>query len=295
VTRAGKVPVSEKVNRFPAKSQILGDVSARKKIDSEILRNKSADSDGGQEEAKMRLAKFLSSQNVCSRRDAEKFIAAGDVSVNGQIVTTPVFFVDSQDSVSFRGSPVSNTKKAATLWLYYKPVGEITTHKDPQHRPTVFETAKKRGLGRVISIGRLDINSEGLLLLTDDSSLACQMERSEGCVRTYKARLFGRIDAKNFLRCCPSAATSQSKFNLTGVCIEGVRYKPFEVEFEAPLEAILQGRKNFWCFFRLIEGKNREIRKITDFLGCQVNRLIRTEYGPFQLNDMKPGEIRLVS
>ncbi|MDR0632978.1 MAG: pseudouridine synthase [Holosporales bacterium] len=244
---------------------------------------------------KMRLAKFLSSRNVCSRRDAEKFIKNGEVSVNGSIITTPVCFVDGQDSIVFKGEPVLSSDKSASIWLYYKPVGEITTHKDPQHRTTVFEAVKKYGIGRVISIGRLDINSEGLLLLTDDSALAFQMEKSNDIVRTYKVRLFGSIDLKKFLSCCHGADTSQSKFNIAEVCIDGLRYKPFIVEFEAPLSAILGTHKNFWCSFRLIEGKNREIRKIANFWGAQVSRLIRTEYGTFRLDNMKPGEIKRFS
>lgn len=225
---------------------------------------------------KERLAKFMAQSGACSRRDAERLIEEGRVTVNGDIVETPVTFVSSEDIINLDGKTISGQIKEK-VWLFYKPTGLITTHKDPEGRPTVFEYAAQKGLPRVISVGRLDINSEGLLLLTNSTSLARQAELpSTGWKRTYKVRVFGPLQE--------SALTALRK----GITVEGMRYAPIEVDYD-----LNQGSgRNTWLFMTLTEGKNREIRKVLNHLGLQVNRLIRLSYGPYLLGDLKPGEIK---
>jgi 23S rRNA pseudouridine2605 synthase len=246
---------------------------------------------------KIRIAKYLSSKNLCSRRVAEKLILEGKVTVNGETITTPVFFVDDADDITFQGNPVEKEIPSASLWAYYKPCGEITTHKDPAKRPTVFEAARKHGIGRVISIGRLDINSEGLLLLTNNSALAHKMERpSEKIIRQYKVRVFGKLDLSKFSKFCQNLNFLSKKMTLKGISIDNFTYAPITIELFDSLEEIIKSEKasNFWCLVSLIEGKNREIRKVMSMLGLQVNRLIRLVYGDYLLDDMKPGELRKV-
>jgi 23S rRNA pseudouridine2605 synthase len=219
-----------------------------------------------------RVAKFLARAGVCSRRDAERLIAEGRVKVNGRTLDTPATKVTSEDKVSVDGRPVAVTEPTR-LWRYHKPSGLVTTHRDPAGRPTVFERLPP-GMPRVISVGRLDLTSEGLLLLTNDGALARRLELpSNGWVRRYRARAFGRVEQEELDRL------------KNGVTIDGVRYGPIEAKLERRQGA------NAWITLSLTEGKNREVRRVLEALGLKVNRLIRTAYGPFQLGALAPGAV----
>jgi 23S rRNA pseudouridine2605 synthase len=223
----------------------------------------------------LRIAKAMARAGLCSRREAERWISQGRVNVNGRLLTTPAFEVSARDKVIVDGKPLP-TAEPPRLWRYYKPRGLVTTHADPQGRPTVFESLPE-DLPRVISVGRLDFNSEGLLLLTNDGALARHMELpATGWLRRYRVRVHGRV---------PQEQLDTLK---DGIEIEGVRYGPIEATVDG-----VQGA-NAWLTVALREGKNREVRRILAHLGVEVNRLIRTSYGPFQLLDLKPGETELV-
>jgi 23S rRNA pseudouridine2605 synthase len=220
------------------------------------------------------VAKALARAGVASRREVERLIAAGRVKLNGEVLTTPAVKVDAGDVLTVDGR-VIGAAEPARLWRYHKPVGLVTTHADPKGRPTVFEQLP-RGLPRVISVGRLDLNSEGLLLLTNDGGLARSLELpSSGLVRRYRARVRGQ-------------ATREVLDGLRdGLTVEGVVYGPIQ----ARLEPKTGEGVNRWIALSLAEGKNREVRKVLDALGLAVNRLIRVSYGPHQLGDLKPGEV----
>jgi len=223
-----------------------------------------------------RLAKRIARAGLCSRREAEKWIEAGRVKVGGVKITTPAFNVSEKDAVVVDGKLLAESE-STRLWLYHKPAGLMTTHKDPQGRPTVFEKLPKE-LGRVISIGRLDLNSEGLLLLTNDGNLARKLELpSTGWIRRYRVRVYGAI--------APSMLAQMKN----GVTIDGMAY--------GSVEAVLDSQKgnNSWLTVSLKEGKNREIRKIFEHFGCRVSRLMRLSYGPFQLGSLEKGEVKEVS
>lgn len=222
-----------------------------------------------------RIAKVLARHGVASRRGAEALIEEGKVSVNGKKITSAALNVTDEDIIAVSGK-VLGEKEPSRLWLYHKPAGQMTTHRDPQGRPTVFEALPKE-LGRVISVGRLDLNSEGLLLLTNDGALARHMEHPDtGWRRRYRVRVYQTPSARDI------AALAR------GITVEGVRYKPVEVVAET------EGKSNVWLAVTLSEGKNREIRKLFDHLGHPVSRLIRVAYGPFQLGSLKPGEVKEV-
>ncbi len=222
-----------------------------------------------------RIAKRIARAGVCSRRDAEKLIADGRVKVNGKVLDTPAFLVTEADKVQVDGTVVAEAE-ATRLWRYHKPSGLVTSHKDPEGRPTVFQKMPPE-LPRLISIGRLDLNTEGLLLLTNDGALARELELpSTGWVRRYRVRAHGRIEQP--------VLDGLKK----GIEIEGVRYG----EIDARLEKVQGG--NVWIAMSLREGKNREIKKVLEHLGLQVNRLIRISYGPFQLGDLERGEVKEV-
>jgi 23S rRNA pseudouridine2605 synthase len=211
-----------------------------------------------------RIAKWLAHAGVASRRDAEKLLADGKVRLNNVAVTHPATFVSAGDLVTVDGALVVAPGRAR-LWRYHKPAGLVTTHRDPEGRPTVFERLPA-GLPRVVSVGRLDLNSEGLLLLTTDGGLARRLELpSNGWLRRYRVRMFGVPDQGRL------AALAH------GVTIDGQKY--------GPIEAGLDSKKgdNCWLTVALREGRNREIRKVMAHLGFQVSRLIRVAYGPFQL------------
>ncbi len=220
----------------------------------------------------IRIAKALARAGLCSRREAERWIGEGRVSVNGTVLTSPARDVGPNDKVLVDGNPLPSTEPPR-LWRYHKPKGLVTSHSDPQGRPTVF-AALPDTLPRVISVGRLDFNTEGLLLLTNDGALARHLELpATGWMRRYRARAHGTV----------TQATLDKLKN--GVEIEGVRYGPIEAALDKA-----QG-SNVWITIGLREGKNREVRKILDSLGLKVNRLIRVSFGPFQLLDLKPGEV----
>jgi 23S rRNA pseudouridine2605 synthase len=219
-----------------------------------------------------RIAKFLARAGVASRRDAERLLAGGKVLVNNVRVDHPATFVSPGDIVVVDGA-VIDAPQRARLWRYHKPDGVMTTHKDPQGRPTVFEKMPA-GMPRVVSVGRLDLNSEGLLLLTNDGALARQLELpANGWLRRYRVRVHGEVE--------PAALASLGR----GLTIEGVRY--------APIEAGLDSKRgsNAWLTVSLHEGRNREIRRVTAHLNLAVTRLIRVAYGPFQLGNLARGEI----
>lgn len=219
----------------------------------------------------LRIAKAMARAGLCSRREAERWIEQGRVNVNGRLLTTPAFEVTASDKVLVDGKPLPSAEPPR-LWRYYKPRGLVTTHSDPQGRPTVFQSLPE-GLPRVVSVGRLDFNSEGLLLLTNDGALARHMELpSTGWLRRYRVRAHGRVTQE---------ALDKLK---DGIEIDGVRYGPIEASLDS-----VQGA-NAWLTVGLREGKNREVRRILGHLGVDVNRLIRISYGPFQLLDLKPGE-----
>jgi 23S rRNA pseudouridine2605 synthase len=217
-----------------------------------------------------RIAKFLARAGICSRRDGERLIAEGRVKLNGQTLDTPAVKVGPKDKVQVDGKPVA-AAEPTRLWRYHKPSGLVTTHKDPAGRPTVFRHLPP-GLPRVISVGRLDLTSEGLLLLTNDGALARHLELpATGLVRRYRARAYGRI---------AQAELDQLR---DGVTIEGVRYGPIDA-------TLARGGANAWIEVAITEGKNREVRRVLESLGLKVNRLIRIAYGPFELGTLKPGE-----
>ncbi len=226
----------------------------------------------GERPAGERIAKFLARAGVSSRRDAEAMIAAGRVALNGQPVSHPATFVAADDIVLVDGKPVA-TPARTRLWRYHKPAGLVTTHRDPEGRPTVFEKLPS-ALPRVISVGRLDLTSEGLLLLTNDGALARLLELpATGWIRRYRVRVYGAVD--------PARLAALAR----GTTIEGVRY--------GPIEAGLDSRKgeNAWLSVALREGRNREIRKVMASLDLVVTRLIRISYGPFQLGLLPRGAV----
>lgn len=223
-----------------------------------------------------RLAKRIAAAGLCSRREAESWIAGGRVKVNGKKITTPAINVSDNDKLMVDGKLLPE-REQTRLWLYHKPAGLVTTHKDPQQRKTVFESLPKT-IPRVISIGRLDLNSEGLLLLTNDGALARKLELpSTGWIRRYRVRVYGKITPKML---------EQMK---NGVTVDGINYGSIEAAIDS------QKGGNSWLTVSLREGKNREIRKIFEYFGCSVNRLLRLSYGPFQLGSLAKGEIKEVT
>ncbi len=222
-----------------------------------------------------RIAKRLARAGLCSRRDAERWIAEGRVAVNGSVLASPAVTVTEADLIAVDGKPLPDAERTR-LWRYHKKPGLMTTHKDPQGRPTVFEKLPA-DLGRVISVGRLDFNSEGLLLLTNDGVLARRLELpSTGWVRRYRVRVHGEVDVKRLVAL------------EGGITVEGLRY--------GSIKAVLdrQQGSNAWLTVSLQEGKNREIRKVFDALDWPVTRLIRIAYGPFQLGNLAEGAVEEV-
>lgn len=217
-----------------------------------------------------RIAKFLSRAGVASRRDAEVMIEAGRVRMNNAAVTHPAVFVKKGDMVLVDGKPV-NEPERTRLFRYHKPEGLVTTHKDPEGRPTVFERLPD-GLPRLISIGRLDLTSEGLLLLTNDGALSRQLELpATGWLRRYRVRVHGGVSQDKIKRLAD------------GLVVERVKYGPIE----AAIDSVQ--RSNTWLSLSLREGKNREIRRVMEALELPVTRLIRVAYGPFQLGTLPRG------
>ena len=222
-----------------------------------------------------RIAKLLSRAGIASRREAERMIEAGRVRVNGAVITSPALNVTASDRVEVDGKPVG-APEPPRLWLYHKPAGLVTTERDEKGRPTVF-SALPDDLPRVMSVGRLDLTTEGLLLLTNDGELARFLELpATGWKRRYRVRVHGKIDQAGLDRLAG------------GIVIDGVRY--------GPVQARLDNAKgtNAWITLTLSEGKNREVRRLMQHLDLQVTRLIRTAYGPFQLGDLPRGEVKAV-
>ena len=222
-----------------------------------------------------RIAKRLSRAGISSRRDAENMIRAGRVSVNGAVLTTPAFLVSESDRIVVDGKPVAEPEPSR-LFRYNKPRGLVTTRRDERGRETIFDQLPA-GLPRLITVGRLDLNSEGLLLLTNDGGLSRHLELpATGWIRRYRVRAYGPVS---------DAALGKLA---RGVTVEGVRYGSIEVSVEST-----KG-DNSWLVVGLQEGRNREIRKVFSHIGLTVNRLIRVAYGPFQLGKLPEGAVEEV-
>jgi 23S rRNA pseudouridine2605 synthase len=223
-----------------------------------------------------RIAKYLARAGIASRRDAEQLIAAGKVRMNNQDVTHPAVFVSPGDLVVVDGKAVSLPERTR-LWRYHKPDGLVTTHKDPEGRGTVFEKLPD-SLPRVISVGRLDLTSEGLLLLTNDGALSRQLELpATGWLRRYRVRVHGGVDSAKLSRLAE------------GIRIDGEQFGPIEATVDS------RQRANTWLSVSLREGRNREIRRVMDHLLLPVTRLIRVAYGPFQLGNLARGAVEEVN
>lgn len=245
-------------------------MTTKKKTVQKNNDNTSATTDGE------RIAKRMARAGLCSRRDAEKWIEAGRVSVNGKIITSAALNVVASDTIMVDGKQLPK-KEEAGLWMYHKPVGVVCSDKDDQGRPTIFDAMKMpAGITRLMYVGRLDLNSEGLLLLTNDGDLKRYLELPKtGLERTYRARVFGDLDYKRL---------DELK---NGCVVEGVRYGPVIIEIEKE-EAT--GR-NHWLIVTLTEGKNREVRNVLRSLDLHVNRLIRQQYGTFKLGKLERGDV----
>jgi 23S rRNA pseudouridine2605 synthase len=219
-----------------------------------------------------RIAKVLSRAGIASRREAERMIEAGRVSVNGKLIDSPALHVTPNDRIVVDGKTVGEPD-APRLWLYHKPAGLVTTERDEKDRPTVFDSLPEN-LPRVMSVGRLDLNSEGLLLLTNDGEMKRKLELpSTGWLRRYRVRINGSVSEATLDRL------------RAGIEVEGIRYQPMVVTFDR------QQGANAWLTVSIREGKNREIRRAMQEVGVAVNRLIRVSYGPFQLGNLKQGEV----
>ena len=220
-----------------------------------------------------RIAKVLARAGVASRRVAERMILEGRVTVNGRVIDRAALNVTDRDKITVDGKPLG-APEPPRLWLYHKPPGLVTTTKDEQGRPTIFDDLPEE-LPRVMSVGRLDLNSEGLLLLTNDGGLKRKLELpSTGWLRKYRVRVNGK----------PTDATFDPLRE--GLTVDGQRFQPMIVTLDR------QQGANAWATVGLREGKNREIRRAMEDLGLKVNRLIRISYGPFQLGQLKPGEVQ---
>ncbi|WP_368184436.1 pseudouridine synthase [Aestuariibius sp. HNIBRBA575] len=222
-----------------------------------------------------RIAKVLSRAGIASRREAERMIEAGRVSVNGEVINSPALNITAADKIVVDGKPVGEPEPPR-IWLYHKPTGLVTTERDEKGRETVFDALPKE-LPRVMSVGRLDLNSEGLLLLTNDGGVKRKLELpATGWLRRYRVRTHGAV------------SEAQLETLRKGIEVDGVRYQPMDVTFDR------QQGANAWLTIALREGKNREIRRAMESLGVTVNRLIRLSYGPFQLGQLKAGEVEEV-
>ena len=223
-----------------------------------------------------RIAKVIARAGLASRREAEQWIAAGRIAVNGAVIASPALDVNETDRISVDGKPLP-ARERTRLFLYHKPRGLLTTHADDKGRPTIFGALPKE-LPRLVSVGRLDLNSEGLLLLTNDGGLARVLELPETAwLRRYRVRALGRV------------GQAQLDGLRSGIDVDGVRYGPIEATLDREQGA------NVWLTFAMREGKNREIRNVLGHLGLAVNRLIRVSFGPFVLGDLAAGAVEEVN
>lgn len=219
-----------------------------------------------------RIAKVMARAGLCSRRDAEVWIQAGRVAVNGKIIDSPALNVTPTDCIEVDGRKLPKAEQTR-LFLYHKPSGLVTSARDDMGRDTIFDHLPK-GLPRVISVGRLDLTTEGLLLLTNDGELSRHLELpATGWRRTYRVRAFGEVTQE------------QLDALKNGVTVDGVHYGKIDAQLES------QKGANCWLIFTITEGKNREVRRVLESIGMKVNRLIRVSYGPFELRDMPEGEV----
>lgn len=219
-----------------------------------------------------RIAKLLARAGIASRREIERMIADGRIALDGKVLDTPATLLTSLHGVTVDGNPVA-APAPARLFRYHKPAGLLTTERDPRGRPTIYDRLPQ-GLPRVMPVGRLDLSTEGLLLLTTDGELKRELELpATGVERSYRARAYGQI------------SQPQLEELMLGVEIEGLRYGPIDANIERRTGA------NVWIELTLTEGKNREVRRVLEYLGLEVNRLIRTRYGPFWLGDLPAGDV----
>ena len=222
-----------------------------------------------------RIAKRIARAGICSRRDAERLIEDGQVSVNGEVITSPALNVTASDKIMVKGMRLS-APEAPRLWRYHKPRGLVVTARDDKGRETIFDQLPPH-LPRTITVGRLDLDSEGLLLLTNDGALARHLELpATGWSRKYKVRVQGRVDEDKL-------AGLEN-----GITIDGVRYGAIEARLETQMNS------NAWLVISIREGKNREVRRVMEHLGHPVSRLIRLSYGPFQLGRLEKGQVEEV-
>jgi len=229
-----------------------------------------------EEQKPERIAKRLARAGVCSRRDAERLIAEGRVRLNGEILASPAQNVTDRDRIEVDGALIGR-KERTRLWRYHKPNGLVTSHRDEKGRDTIFDHLPE-DMPRVISVGRLDLTSEGLILLTNDGELTRHLELpATGWTRKYRVRAFGSI--------------SQQELDSLkqGITVDGVRYGSIAATVER------ETGDNIWIEMVLTEGKNREIRRVLEYMGLKVNRLIRTSYGPFTLGNLPEGAVEEVS
>lgn len=275
----------------------FGDKADRPRSDkprSDRPRTDKPRSDGGGKDGKSktpdtplraeRIAKTMARAGIASRREVERLIGLGKVAVNGRILDTPATLVTRDDVITVDGKPIGSTQ-ATRVWRYHKPAGLLTSHSDPTGRPTVFD-ALPAGLPRVISVGRLDLATEGLLLLTNDGELSRALELpSTSLVRQYRARARGKITQE------------QLDALKDGVVVDGVAYGPIEAKLDKAKESKSEDGKapaNLWISVSITEGKNREVRKVLESVGLTVNRLIRLAYGPFRLDVLPVGSVEEV-
>src|SRR5215218_244647 len=266
---------NEDESRIFEKRPAFGGRGAYRERDRDSERRPRREEEVKPKKAGERIAKVLSRAGLASRRDAEEMVTQGRVSVNGRVINSPALDITSNDVVTIDGKPLPERERTR-LFLYHKPRGLMTTHDDPEGRPTVFDNLPE-GLPRLISIGRLDFNTEGLLLLTNDGGLARSLELPDtGWLRRYRVRAHGDVT---------QAQLDELK---KGVEVDGVKYGSIDATLERDQGA------NVWLVFAIREGKNREVRNVMAHLGLEVNRLIRVSYGPFQLGEIAEGEVEEV-